>query len=377
MRIAVVHDWLTGWRGGEVVLAEILDLFPDADLFALIATPGSVPPAIERRIAGTSFLSRLPLAGRFHRQFMPLYAAAAESLDLSAYDLVLSSSHAAAKGVRKRAGAVHLCYCHTPARWAWDLFDDYFPRRPLSPAWRFVDGQMARFRQWDRSVSGPDRIDAFAANSRCVADRISRCYDREAIVLPPPADLDFFTPDPTVPRGDFHLMVSALVPYKRVDLALEAFRKRSDRLVVVGSGPERGRLLRMAPANVTFAGFVEADRLRSLYRGARSYLVPGEEDFGIATVEALACGTPVVGLAAGGTAEIVEEGLTGLLFGERSAAALSDAIDRAAGVAFNSSSLRAAAGRFSRRRFRDSYLAWVSGWLGTGAPAGPVRMQDE
>jgi len=358
MKIAVVHDWLTGWRGGEVVLGEILDLYPSADLFALISIPGALPPSIESRLRETSFLSSIPGVARIYRHLMPFYAAAAEGLDLRGYDLVLSSSHSAAKGVRKDQGAVHLCYCHTPARWAWDLFDEYFPSRKFSPLWWFIRWQVARFRRWDLAVSGPDRIDEFAANSFHVAARIERIYGRSARVIPPPVDVDFFTPV-SVPPGDYHLMVSALVPYKRVDLAVRAFAGRRDRLVVVGSGPENERLRAMAPRNVEFTGNVSRDRLRELYRGCRGYLQVADEDFGIATGEALACGRPVVAWNAGGTREIVTSGRSGLLFDDRTPSGISQAIDQMRAMAFNNEDLRAAADLFRAQTFRTSFRKWV------------------
>ena len=361
LRVALVHDWLTGFRGGEAVLADLIEVFPEGDLFTLIAVPGSVPPEIERNLRGTSFLQWIPGARTRWRALFPLYPAAAEWLDLSDYDLVLSSSHAAAHGVRKAHRAVHLCYCHSPARWAFDLFDEYFPAERFGALRPVVASLMRRYREWDRDAASPARIDAIAANSRAIADRIGRCWGRTAEVVHPPADLDFFRPDPAIPKvPGLAVTVSALVPYKRVDLALEAFRSRpNDRLVVVGSGPEKERLERMRAPNVEFRGSVGREDLRALYRQASTFLLPWEEDFGIATVEAIGCGTPAVALRRGGALDVVREGENGVLFDDPTPESLSSAIDRAADAPFNAEALRRSVETFGRQRFRTEIRAFV------------------
>jgi glycosyltransferase involved in cell wall biosynthesis len=359
MRTAIVHDWLTGRRGGEKVLELLLELYPDATVYTLLHIPGTTGPRIESHPIRTSFIQKLPAVKRHYRWYLPLFPRAIESLDLSEFDLVLSSSHCAAKGAVPRKGAVHICYCHTPMRYVWDRFEDYFGNGWKS---RFVYGPAAsRLRRWDRISAR--RVDHFVANSRYVAARIRDYYGREAeAIIPPPVDTDFFTPAArgTEPPGEHFLIVSALVPYKRIELALEAFRHRPEPLLVVGVGSSEERLRKLAPPNVRFLGWLPDEEVRRLYRGARATILPGVEDFGIVPLESLASGTPVVAFGVGGVLDTVRDGETGVLFEEPRAASLSHAIDRVSGLRFNRESLRNWALGFSRDRFLDEMREFIS-----------------
>jgi glycosyltransferase involved in cell wall biosynthesis len=349
LRVAFVHDWLTGMRGGERVLEGLCRLYPQAELFTLVHVRGSVSPTIEGRPVHTSFVQRLPLSARYYRQCLPLFPFAIEQFDLDRFDLVVSSSHCAAKAVVTPGRARHICYCHSPMRYAWDQFEAYFGAarvgRTRSALLRGVMRQMAR---WDAATAS--RVDRFVANSRHVAGRIARYYNREATVVYPPVDTAFFHPDGTAP-GDYFLVVSALVPYKRIDLAIAAAAEAGVRLKIAGVGNERPRLERLAGASVEFLGRVSNDTVRDLYRGARAVLMPGEEDFGIVPVEAQACGRPAVALAAGGALETIEDGVTGVLVSEATVGSLADGIRRAARDGFDPQVLRARAERFSEERF--------------------------
>ncbi|HEY7818513.1 MAG TPA: glycosyltransferase [Vicinamibacteria bacterium] len=350
MRTAIVHDWLTGRRGGEKVLELLLELYPDATVYTLLHIPGTTGPRIESHPIRTSFIQNLPAVKRHYRWYLPLFPRAIESLDLSEFDLVLSSSHCAAKGAVPRKGALHICYCHTPMRYVWDRFEDYFGNGWKS---RLVYGPAAsRLRRWDRRSAS--RVDHFVANSRYVAARIRDYYGREAeAVISPPVDTDFYTPGPLQTEGSepYFLIVSALVPYKRIDLALVAFGGRPETLLVVGVGSSEERLRKLAPSNVRFLGWLPDEELRRLYRGARATILPGVEDFGIVPLESLSSGTPVVAFGVGGVLDTVRDGETGVLFEEPRAASLSRAIDRVSGLRFNKSSLRNWALGFSRDRF--------------------------
>jgi glycosyltransferase involved in cell wall biosynthesis len=338
VRVALVHDWLTGMRGGEKVLLALARLFPEAPVFTLVHLPGTVAAELESRKIHTTFVQRLPRVETRYRHYLPLFPIAAATLDLSSYDLVVSSSHCVAKGVVTRPGAVHVCYCHTPMRYVWDRYDDYFgPGRLRGAARRFVPFAAEGLRAWD--VATAHRVHRFAANSAFVAARIHRFYGREAEVIPPPVDVEFFTPGPDRP-GRFDLVVAALAPYKRLDLVLEAYRGTGRPVTIVGSGPEEASLRRQAPAEVTFAGRVSDERLRELYRTCRALVMPGVEDFGIAPLEAMACGRPAVVYGEGGGLESVIPGRTGLVFSEPSAASLRAAIDRLEAVGFNRETLR-------------------------------------
>lgn len=387
VRAALVHDWLTGMRGGEKVLAAIASMVPEAPIFTLVHVPGSVDPDLESRTIHSSWIERLPGARRTgakggYRRYLPLFPAAIEDFDLTAYDLILSTSHCVAKGVIPAPGARHVCYCHSPMRYAWDQEHVYFPRR-TGPMARVRNLLLSRLRTWDAASS--HRVDTFIANSRFVAARIARYYGRDAVVVPPPVAIETFTPSNAHDRTAYRspgdgseteaprcLMVAALAPYKRIDVAVAACRRLGLGLDIVGTGPERRRLERTVGDDVRLLGHVSADRLASLYRDALCFVQPGVEDFGIAAVESLACGTPVVALARGGVVDIVEDERHGILYGadDRSIGTtdarfddevdrLAAAIDKRRALRFNSLELVDRAGYFSNARFLDRMRAQI------------------
>ncbi|MEO8070189.1 MAG: glycosyltransferase, partial [Acidobacteriota bacterium] len=290
-RVVLVHDWLTGMRGGERVLESICRMFPDADLLTLVHAPGSVSSTIEGRTIRPSFIQRLPRPARFYRHYLPLFPMAIEGFDLDDVDLVISTSHCAAKSVVPTGRAVHICYCHSPMRYAWDQYEAYFgPERLGRFGSALARPVLAWLARWDRDTA--HRVDRFVANSHYVAGRIARYYNRQASVLYPPVAVDFFTAGEAPPE-DYFLVVSALVPYKRIEVAIQAADRLGARLKIVGRGPDRERLAAMAGPMVEFVGSVDEGSLRDLYRKAQALVLPGEEDFGIAPVESMACGRPV------------------------------------------------------------------------------------
>jgi glycosyltransferase involved in cell wall biosynthesis len=347
-------------RGGERCLEVLCELFPDAPLFTLLHVPGSVTPAIEGRRIVTSFIQRLPGAATRYRYYLPLFPRAIGRLDLSDFELVVSMSHCVAKGVRVRPGALHLCYCFSPMRYVWDLYRDYFgPGRGLAA--RVLAPPMATaLRRWDRRTEG---VHHFVAISRHIAERIRRVYGRPADVLYPPVDVQRF--EVGQGAGDYYLVVSALVPYKRVDLAVAAATRLRRRLVVVGTGPEEARLRAIAGPTVTFLGWRTDDEVAGLYAHCRALLFPAVEDFGIAPLEAAASGRPTIALGRGGVLEtMVDLGApdaapTAVLFAEQSVDALVQAIQRFEGAEdrFDGKALRARAEAFDRplfmQRLRD------------------------
>jgi glycosyltransferase involved in cell wall biosynthesis len=351
LRVALVHDWLTGMRGGEKVLVSLCRLFPEATIFTLLHVRGSVAPEIEAHEIRTTFIQRLPGVARRYRSYLPLFPAAASSIDLTGFDLVVSSSHCVAKGVRVPTGALHVCYCHTPMRYVWDRQAEYFDPARIGRVRAGAIGVAAEgLRAWD--VATANRVHRYVANSAYVAGRIRRYYDRPAEVIPPPVDTDFFTPAGDGPGpGAYDLVVSALAPYKRLDLVLEAYRGLGRPLKIVGSGPEEKHLRAIAPGEAEFLGRVDDVALRDLYRGARVVLMPGIEDFGIVPLEAMACGRPAIVFAEGGGPESVVEGVTGLWFREPTATALRATVDSLSGMRFNTRSLRSRAEAHSRQVF--------------------------
>ena len=367
-RVALVHDWLVGMRGGERALEAICELFPTATLFALLHVPGSVSGTIEARRIHTSLIQHLPLAHRYYRRLLPLFPAAVEQFDLDDFDLIISTSHCAAKSVVPAARARHLCYCFTPMRYAWDQFDAYFgPNRVGARTSRLMRWGLNGMARWDASTAG--RANHYVAISQYVAGRIRRYYNRVASVVYPPVDTTFFRPSGTPP--DAHLLiVSALVPYKRVDLAIRACALAGAPLRIIGDGPELARLRAAAGPDVEFLGTVSDDQVRAAYQGAAAVLLPGVEDFGIAPVEAQACGRPVIALAQGGACETVINGSTGILVPEPTDAAFADAIDRVRHERFDSAAIRQHAVRFSRERFQAEITQQVEQML--ACPVGRV-----
>jgi O-antigen biosynthesis alpha-1,3-mannosyltransferase len=353
-RIAVVHEWLLDFAGSERVVREILEVVPQADLFTLIDRPDAeLAAAIPRRARATSFLQRLPRPRKWLRCYVPLMPAAVRQLDVSAYDIVVSSSHAVAKGVRTAEHQLHLSYVHTPMRYAWELRDEYLraaglERGPLGWAARFT---LERLRRWDvRSAHG---VDVFLANSAHVAQRVKKSYGRDAEVLYPPVDTQAFSLSEK--KEDFYLTVSRLEPYKRVDLLLAAFaRLPQRRLIVIGDGPQMRRLRATAPPNVSLPGRLSTAEVKEHMQRARAFLFAGIEDFGIVMAEAQACGTPLVALGRGGAAEIVRED-TGVLFTEQAAEALIHAVETFEQKHFSPKACRENALRFDRARFRQRF----------------------
>jgi glycosyltransferase involved in cell wall biosynthesis len=355
--VAIVHDWLTGMRGGEKALEVLCERFPSAELFTLVHLPGSVSPSIERLRIHTSFVQRLPLMATRYREYLPLFPTAIEQFDFDRFDVIVSVSHCCAKSIVRPGRARHLCYCLTPMRYAWDQFDAYFgPDRVGPAASRLLRPIMAHLARWDRATA--ERVDRYVAISHYVAGRIARYYNHEATVVYPPVDTDFFHPDGSVPARDA-LIVSALVPYKRIERAIEACRLAGVHLKIVGDGPERSRLERAAGPEVEFLGRLPDVAVRDLYRRAAFVVLPGEEDFGIVPLEAQACGRPVVALGRGGAIETIVPDETGILVDEPSAAALADGMTRVLARRFDTGAIRRHAEGFGRARFGDEIVALV------------------
>jgi glycosyltransferase involved in cell wall biosynthesis len=344
-------------RGGEKVLEAIAELYPDATIHTLLHVRGSVSAPLERHPERRSFVQRLPAAVRHYRRYLPLFPTAIEQFDFDPYDLVISSSHCAAKSVVVPGRARHICYCHSPMRYAWDQFDSYFGPdqigRATSAVLRPILAGLAR---WDAATAG--RVDRYVANSHYVAGRIRRYYNRGSTVVYPPVDTAFYRPDPARSPEPFFLVVSALVPYKRVDVAIRACGSVGAPLTIVGKGPEESRLRRLADtagASVEFAGWLADEKVRDLYQGCRAVLMPGVEDFGIVPVEAQACGRPVAVLAEGGAIESVVDGVTGVLVQDRSVEAFVTALRDVSSRPFDSAAIRRHAESFSKERFQQQF----------------------
>jgi glycosyltransferase involved in cell wall biosynthesis len=370
MRVAIVHDWLNGMRGGEKVLEALLELFVGATLYTLFHERGKVSPFIESHRIVTSWMDRIPGVYRHYRNFLPLFPSAIESFDLSDFDLVISSSHAVAKGVRTRPGT-HICYSHTPLRYVWDAEDDYAFSAIHRLAMKAV---RPRLQHWDCKAAV--RVDHFIANSRFVRERIRTYYGRNAEVIHPPVDTKFFTPATgNAVREDFYLAAGALAPYKRVDLIVEAFKKIGRRLVIAGNGAELDRLRKLAPREIEILGWISDDAMRDLYRRAKGLVVAAREDFGIVTVEAQACGCPVIAFGAGGSPEIVQDGINGILFSEQHADDIGHAVRRFEMMVWPAEQVRSQVETFSREAFQTKIREFIIGRTGIEPQAWVDRLQ--
>lgn len=376
MKVAVVHDWSVGYAGSERVVEQLLALFPQADLYFV----ADFLPASERAfLAGktpiTTFIQNLPWARRLIRHYLPLMPLAVESLDLAAYDVILSSSHAVAKGVLTAPGQTHICYCHTPLRYAWDLQHEYLRSAGLTQGLRraVALGGLHYLRLWDvRTAHGVDR---FVANSSFVAARIRRVYGRDSVVIHPPVDTEYFTPSDD--KRNFYCTASRLVGYKRIDLLLEAFRRMPGRrLLVAGSGPELPKLRRTLPPNVELLGGIPRGCLRQLMRHARAFVFAAQEDFGIVLAEAQACGTPVVCYGRGGALDIVLPDESGLFFHEPTAEAVCHAIEEfeSRRERWDALSIARNAQRFSIPSFREGFLRLFDSAVAAPATGRPIQV---
>jgi glycosyltransferase involved in cell wall biosynthesis len=366
MKVAIIHYWLVGMRGGEKVLEALCEIFPQADIFTHVYVPDAVSDTIRRHRVTTTFINSLPWAPRLYKRYLPLMPLALEQLDLRGYDLVVSSEAGPAKGVIPPASALHLCYCHSPMRYLWNMFHEY--RATTRGLTRIAMVPLTHYlRLWD-SVSAC-RVDRFVANSATVAARIRRYYGRDAGVVWPPVDTAAFAPAPAAEQGDYFLMVGELVPYKRPELAVEACNRLRQKLVVIGGGEMLDRIRRLAGPTVSVLGPRPFTELRHHYARCRALVFPGEEDFGIVPVEAMASGRPVIAYGRGGATETVLPGLSGALFNEQSVDALVTALEGFEAGEFDPERIVAHADNFSRRRFMSAMRAEFECLLsGTRAP---------
>lgn len=326
--IAIVHDWLVNYSGAEKVLEQLLNLFPDADLFSVIEfLPDDLKWFIKNKKVFTTFIQRLPFARRKYRNYLPFMPLAIEQLDVTGYDVVISSSYAVAKGVITNVNQVHICYCHSPMRYAWDLYHQYLYEANMTSGIRgFIAKTTLHYmRLWDYTTSG--RVDYFVANSEYVAKRIRKVYHKEAIVIYPPVDTEAFTLVEN--KDDFYLVASRMVPYKKIDIIVKAFSRMPQRkLIVIGDGPDFKKVKLHVTPNVSLLKYVPFNELKYYMGKAKAFVIAADEDFGITSVEAQSCGTPVIAYDKGGVKESVDDGSTGLFFKEQTPESIIEAVDR-------------------------------------------------
>ena len=356
MKIAIVHDWLVTNAGAEKVLRSIVNLYPDADIFSLVdfLSDEERDIIIDGKKVHTSFIQKLPYAKKQFRNYLPLFPKAIESFDLSSYDLIISSSWAVAKGVKKSSDQLHVCYCHTPIRYAWDLYDEYTKDLPW-PKKILVQSILKYIRKWD--IDTLDLVDHFIANSKFVQERIKRIYNRESTVIYPPVNIDKFTFHKQ--KEDFYLTASRLVPYKKTKLIVEAFNKMPDKkLVVIGSGEEYNAIKKIAKDNIKILGYQPDEILISTMQKAKGFVYAAIEDFGIIPIEAMACGTPVIALNKGGTKETVINEVTGIHFEEQTQQSIIDAINAFEKLDLNYTDIRNEASKYTH--FEKELLSFIT-----------------
>lgn len=360
MNIALVHDWLNQTGGAENVLEELVDLFPSAPIYTSIYDAKRMPTAYRDWDIRPSWMNWIPGVGAHHQKFLPLYPMVFERMDLSNYEIVLSNKSGFCHGVKTTSEgrrAIHVCYCLSPTRYLW-MFDQYRQREQLGGVIsRGLQPILQRLRKWDYDAA--QRVDHFVAISREIQQRIKEIYNRTSVIIHPPVDTEFFTPSRDGTRNHY-LIVSRLIPYKRIDLAVEAFRHLpNEKLIIAGDGRDRAALQIAAPANVSFLGRVSREAMRELLQQCKAFLFPGLEDFGIAPVEALACGRPVIAFGGGGALDTVEPGVCGELFGEQNVESLLAVLQTFNPAAYDSAACRAQAEKFSRDNFRRKLVQYI------------------
>jgi glycosyltransferase involved in cell wall biosynthesis len=362
LKTAIVHDWFAGYAGSERCVESFTNLYPEADVFVLFnfLTDEEQKIVVKNKKPHTSFIQNFPFARSNHRKYLPLFPYAIEQFDLSEYDLIISSSHAVAKGVLTNQNQLHICYCHTPIRYAWDLTHQYLKESKLTNG---IKGAFAKWvlhyiRMWD--ISTANRPDFFIANSGYIAKRIKKIYNKEAVVINPPVDLNNFECSPE--KDDFYLTASRFVPYKRMDVIAEAFSKMPDKkLVIVGSGPDEEKIKEKSGSNIEFAGYLNGERYKDYMKRAKGFVFAAEEDFGIVAIEALASGTPVIALDKGGTAETVQNGINGVHFSEQSVESIKEAVEKFEKTRSDFDSIKIAenAKQYDRKIFEEKIRKFV------------------
>jgi len=356
VKVAIIHDWLVTNAGAEGVLKAILELYPDADIFSLVdfLTPKDREEILKGKFAKTSFIQKLPFAKKQFRNYLPLFPKAIESLDVSGYDLIISSSHAVAKGVKKSKDQLHICYCHTPIRYAWDMYEEYTKDLPFLKK-ILVKASLAYIRKWD--IASLDRVDYFIANSHFIAERIKRIYNRDSVVINPPVDtksFNFFEK-----KEDFYLTASRLVPYKKTKLIVEAFNQTDKKLVVIGKGEELDEIKSIAKSNIEVLGFVETKELIEYMQRAKGFVFAALEDFGIIPIEAMSCGTPVLAYGKGGIRDSVVDGKSGLFFDKQNVESILRSLEIFDAKSFDYNEISSYSSVFSVDRFKSEFQKYI------------------
>ena len=360
MKVAIVHYWLVGMRGGEKVLEALCEMYPQADIFTHVYVPEMVSDRIRQHRVIPTFINALPRAATMYKTYLPLMPIALEQLDLRGYDLIISSESGPAKGIIPPADALHICYCHTPMRYIWNMYHDY--RKSAGRVTRLMMPPLAHYlRMWD--VASAARVDSFVANSATVATRVRRYYGADSIVIHPPVDTAAFSVAPLAELDDYYLMAGELVAYKRPDLAVQAFNEMKLKLVVIGGGEMLDKLRRLAGPTVTVLGQQPFDVLKRHYARCRALIFPGEEDFGMVPVEAMASGRPVVAFGKGGATETVTNGVSGVFFTEQTVEAISLAVGALAAMEVDPEKIAKQADRFGRDQFFEKMRAHIDGLL--------------
>lgn len=361
-KTAIVHEWFVNYAGSEKCVESFTNIWPEADVYSLVDFLDDEQRNIilKGKHAKTSFIQHLPYAKKHHRKYLPLFPKAIESFNLSKYDLIISSSHAVAKGVKTKKDQLHICYCHSPMRYVWDEADFYLSEANLNSGIQGIVAKMALkyLRKWD--LKSANNVNYFIANSKHIANKIKRIYNRDADIIYPPVDTDKFSLE--TKKEDYFLTASRLVPYKRIDLIVDAFARMLDKkLVVIGSGPEKEKILAKATPNVDVIGYQDFESLRDYMQKAKAFVFAAEEDFGIIVVEAMACGTPVIAFKQGGTAETVIDGVTGILFSDQTVDSVVEAVKRFDIIShsINYREIRIHSEKFSRQTFEKNMRTYV------------------